>query len=176
MIIKNKKWRNISLIIIVFTIMIIVFEILPRSYDLVSSYLTSVDQEKKINELEIIKLEQRNLQIEVNDLENNISKLVSNIESDKKISSVISLLNQLSEKAKVKIVSIKPTKIYKKDNLWIQLLDIKMESELENIYNFTRFLENTEKVISFNKLEIKSVKPAANKLTINSELEVYLNL
>ena len=51
-----------------------------------------------------------------------------------------------------------------------------MESRLENIYNLTRFLENADKVISFNKLEVKSVKPANDKLTINSELEVYLNL
>ena len=174
--IKNKKWRNISMIIIGFTILIIVFEIIPRSFDLVSNYITTVDQEKKINELEILKLQQKNLQIEVNDLENNISKLVSNIESDKKISSIINLLNQLSDKAKVKIVSIKPTKISKKDNLWIQLLEVKMESRLENIYNLTRFLENADKVISFNKLEVKSVKPANDKLTINSELEVYLNL
>ncbi len=56
-------------------------------------------------------------------------------------------LNKIANKSKINISSIKPRKLKSNENLWLQPIELEVYSNYEEVYNFIRFLENSEKVI-----------------------------
>lgn len=174
--IKDKKWRNVSIIMIGFTILVLLFEIIPRLFStgkLVTQWLGQKNQIEKANEYDI---SIRTYSAYNNKLKKQISYFVSDYEENQNISSVLNLIDEISSKSEVKVESIKPGKIVKQNNLWLQPMDIYISGKYEGFYNFLRFIESAEKVIIPKEVIITNDDSNSGKLKVKIKLNVYLNL
>ena len=57
-----------------------------------------------------------------------------------------------------------------------QPVEISLESDYENIYNYVRFLENSSRIIKMKELKFKPMKTGLSILKLKANIEVYLNL
>ena len=174
--IKNKKWKNIILLLCGFTIVVLLFEIFPRAlgtFSLASEWMEQSDQIERLGEIET-RIEM--VSKENSSLKEDISSIVSDYEDNQKISSVLSLLDEIANGTNVNIEAIKPQAIVKRDNLWLQPIDMTITSKYENFYNFIRFLESSQKVVLVKDIYLKHENSVTGMLNINTKLEVYLNL
>ncbi|MCB0749454.1 MAG: type 4a pilus biogenesis protein PilO [Ignavibacteriae bacterium] len=174
--IKNKKWQNINIGIIGFTLFIILFDFIPRVMDLGSNTFNLVSDKIKLNQNNEIDTELLQLSTKNKAIKNQFKQIVSDYEDDKNISTVMQYLNNIANKSNIKISSIKALKLKQENKLWLQPVEIEITSNYEQLYNFTRFLEHSSKVILVNKLT--SIPKTATKETLNTKLllDIYLNL
>lgn len=174
--IKNKKWNNINLGIIAFTVVIILFEFIPRIMDLSSQTLGWISDTIKLEETSDIDAKLIEQSVRNKNLKSQMKQVVSEYEDDKNISTVMEYLNDIASKSNINISSIKALKLKKDNRLWLQPVEIEFTSSYEQLYNFTRFIEHSSKVILVNKLVTKPEVITKGKLTSNLLVDVYLNL
>ncbi|MBK7980281.1 MAG: type 4a pilus biogenesis protein PilO [Ignavibacteriae bacterium] len=174
--IRNKKWKNINISIIGFTVFVIVIEFMPRFLNLGSQTFNVISDKIKLKETSSIDNNIKEQSLINKNLVSQLKQIVSNYEDDKNISTVMQYLNNIANKSNIKISSIKALKLKQEDKLWLQPVEIEITSNYEQLYNFTRFLEYSSKVILVNKLT--SIPKTATKETLNTKLllDVYLNL
>lgn len=176
MLINNNKWKNIILLVGGFTIVVILFEILPRLADTSSMFIDWIEQHNKIEQTGSIDLQIKDLTVKNNYLKKEITYYVSNYEENQQLSSILSLIDEISSKTNIIVESIKPGKIEKKNNLWLQPMNINLSGKYEDFYNFIKFLESSQKVVIIKSIQIKPENQAAGVLSINTNIEVYLNI
>ena len=174
--IKTPKWRNMVILILCFTMLVVVFEVFPgilNNADLVFEWIEQSSQIDKSDEIEnrLTGVKQQNSQ-----LKSYINNIVSNYEEAQNSSSILKMLDEIATRSKVDIEIIKPKTIIQRDNLWLQPIDIVLTSQYENYYNFIRFLENSQKVVLVKEIFIESGNSDGVELQISLKLEVYLNL
>ena len=176
MIIKNKKWKNLNLLIIAFTLVILTFEVLPRVWDIGKLVTELISNSNKLERLDEIDNNLLDLNIENKNLKRQLGEIVSDYKSDKNISTTMRYLNEIANKSKLKITSIKPVKLKNNDKLWLQAIELKFYSNYERLYNFVRFLEHSPKVILLKEIKVKPKVKSRDKLEIVVNIDVYLNL
>lgn len=174
--IKNKKWRNIILLTIICVGIIFLFEIAPRLYNLSDLALNLVIQKYRIDSNKekdgvINEYTARNKM-----LKRKIGLVVSDYERNRNISDILSFVDSAAQKNKVSVREIKPAKIIKSNNLWLQPVDINISARYENFYNYVRTLENSSKVMLIKKLTMVSGESTGELLDIKLHLEIYLNI
>lgn len=174
--IKTKKWKNIILLSLFLFVIIIFSEIIPKysdllsmSYDLIEQKIRSKESEENKSEMNKLLSENKNLKIEINNI-------VSDYEENKNLSSVLNFLDTAAKESGVSFTSIKPMQLLRKDNLWLQPVEINISSKFENIYNFTRYLESSSRVAVLKELQFKPEEMLSSKLNVKANLEFYLNL
>ncbi len=176
MIIKSKKWKNINIGIIAFTLVVMLFEFIPRIIDLGSLTFGLVSDTIRIEETSNIDTELMEQTLKNKNLKSQLKQVVSTYEEDKNISTVMQYLNNIASKSNISIASIKALKLKQNDRLWVQPVEIEFTSNYEQLYNLTRFLERSSKVILVNKLSSKPEVITKSKLNTKLLLDVYLNL
>ncbi len=174
--IKNKKWKNINISIIVIIVLILFFEILPRIWDLGKTSIEFIENSKKLEKIDEVDSKLKELTIENRNLKAVMNKIVSNYEENKNISSTMRYLNDISNKSHISISSIKPLKLNKRENLWLQPIEIEFYSNYEQLYNFIRFLEYSKKVMLITEITVVPKIITHNKLKVITKIDVYLNL
>ena len=157
--IKSKKWKNIIALSFFLFAVLIFSDIIPDYSNIAIIGYDLFIQKRKIEESENNKQTIRELEIK-----------------NKNLSSVISFLDLAAKESKAKLTSIRPRKLEKKDNLWMQPVEINISSSYENIYNFTRYLESSSKVAVLNELNFKPEGILKPELKLKAEIEFYLNL
>ena len=140
-----------------------------------NGYINHFFDEKKIEESENKRLAIRELEIKNKNLKKEINQVVSNYEENKNLSSVLSFLDEAAKESKVKFTSIRQRKL-RKDNLWMQPIEVNISSSYGNIYNFTRYLESSSKVAVLKELSFKPEEMLKPELEMKAEIEFYLNL
>ncbi|MFO7445406.1 MAG: type 4a pilus biogenesis protein PilO [Ignavibacteriaceae bacterium] len=176
MLIRNKKWKNYMVLSAGFTILVILFEILPGYNNLISMGIELYNRGAEIEKGEKNIVRENNLTLENKQLRQQINSLISNYEENQRISSIISFLDEAAFGKGVDIASIKPGKIVKKDSLWLQPMEVNLDSDYEGLYNFVRHLEKSSKVVLIKELDFIPKAPLNDSLRITANLEVYLNL
>lgn len=173
MLIKNTKWKNITILSIVFFFIVLFFEILPGYAELISAsaeLLFREDPEEQMTKSEArliqLKAEKRKLKV--------LASSQFSGYNEGGVSSIIALLDESAAKSNSEIISLKPGNFKKNDNIVFQPVNMEMYAGYENLYNYLRFLENTPKVLHIKKLSIKEFEE--DDLIITAELEAYLNL
>ena len=176
MLIKSKKWKNIIFLSLFLFVVVTFSDVIPDYSNLVSTGYDLFIQKRKIEESENNRLAIRELEIKNKNLKLEINRVVSNYEENKNLSSVLSFLDEAAKESKVKFTSIRPKKLEKKDNLWMQPVEVNISSSYGNIYNFTRYLESSSKVAVLKELSFKPEEMLKPKLEMKAEIEFYLNL
>jgi Tfp pilus assembly protein PilO len=157
-------------------VLVIFSDLMPDYSNLVSTGYDLFIQKKKVEESENNRQVIHELEIKNKNLRLEINQVVSNYEENKNLSSVLSFLDKAAKESKIKFTSIRPKKLEKKDNLWMQPVEVNISSSYENIYNFTRYLESSSKVAVLKELSFKPEKILKPKLEMKAEIEFYLNL
>jgi len=166
--IKSKKWKNINLGIIAFTVVIILFEFIPRIMDLGTQTFSWISDKIKLEETSDIDAKLMEQSVKNKNLKSQMKQIVSDYEGDKNISTVMQYLNDIANKSNIHISSIKALKLKKDDRLWLQPVEIEFTSNYEQLFNFSRFIEHSSKVILVNKL--KSEPEVITKGKLNTKL------
>lgn len=174
--IKSKKWKNINAGIVGFTAFVIVFEFLPRVWDLGSQTFNMISDKIKLEGNSNIDQNLMEQSLKNKKLVSELKQIVSNYEEDKNISTVMQYLNNIAKKSNITISSIKALRLKQNDKLWLQPVEIEFSSNYEQLYNFTRFLEHSPKVILVNKINSKPEIITKEKINTKLLLDVYLNL
>ncbi|MBU0475266.1 MAG: type 4a pilus biogenesis protein PilO [Bacteroidetes bacterium] len=174
--INNKKWKNINVIIIVFTIVVLFGEILPRIWDLSSLTINWINDTNKLDKVTAIDANLYKLTETNKKLKSQINQIVSDYEENKNISTTMRYLNNIAKKSNISITSIKPSKLKSNENLWLLPVELEFNSNYEELYNFIRFLESSEKVILVTEISINPITITQQKLKVLTKINVYLNL
>ncbi|MFZ1288484.1 MAG: type 4a pilus biogenesis protein PilO [Melioribacteraceae bacterium] len=174
--IKNKKWKNINIGIVGFTAFVIVFEFMPRVWSLGSQSYNMISDKIKLEGNSNIDKNLMDQSLKNKNLVSQLKQIVSNYEEDKNISTVMQYLNNIANKSNITISSIKALKLKQNDKLWLQPVEIEFSSNYEQLYNFTRFLEHSPKVILVNKINSKPEIITKENINTKFLLDVYLNL
>lgn len=174
--IKNKKWKNIIFLSTALVSIIFLSEIMPRIYNAAGLAFDLILQKYKIdsnkkNEISINEYTVRNKK-----LKRKISRVVSDYERSGNISDILSFVDSAAQRTKVNIREIKPGKIIRNNNLWLQPVDINISARYENFYNYVRSLENSSKVMLIKKLTVSAGESSEEQLDIKLHLEIYLNI
>ena len=176
MLIKNKKYKNFILLTFLLFALLFVFEILPVYSDLLSMTMKVFEQNSQIEKIAENKNELDNLNKQIRKLKIRMYNNFSDYSDSRNLSAVINLLDSLSKKSKIKNIAIKPGELKENDQLWLQPVEISLESDYENIYNYVRFLENSSRIIKMKELKFKPMKTGLSILKLKANIEVYLNL
>ena len=176
MLIKNSKWRNLSLLILVMTVIVLVFEIIPRGIGVVEMVFELVANNNKIDRAAEIEIELSSLNTENLMLKKEIESVVTDYDDSRQISGILANLQEIADNSECDITAIKPGKLEKNKNLWVQNMQLEINGSYENLYNFFRFLENSTKVMIINNATFAPSKTKSRKLEMSLLLEVYLNL
>ena len=117
-----------------------------------------------------------NLIFQNKQLTRQIGDIVSDYRKNKNISDVITLLDTLARKCDVHIVDIKPLKMGKTNNLWVQPIDVSFSSSYEGMYNYLLMLEQSSKVILLRKISMLNSADSKTNIEIKTQFAVYLNI
>lgn len=176
MLINSKKWQFVVGTTLVLTVLVLLFDLSPRYlalWDKVGAYYNSVNN---MNSLPQLKANLKEIKFENSQLHNNINNLISDYKENKNLSSVLEYLDKNARRSKIKITEIIPGKLRERNNLWLLPIQVEMSTKYENIYNFVRLLENSNKVVLINQLILTPIKDNADSLLVKSKLNVFLNL
>lgn len=174
--IKNKKWRNIIWLVILLNGAILIFEIIPRFGVLLDLYMQWQDQSELLDsELESgYRLQYAEKLNKL--LKKRISSIVSEYDETVKVSSVIKSVDYVAEITRTEILTLRPQPIEKKENLWLQPIEIILTGSFENFYNLIRYIELSEKVVIVKAFEMQPAKLLKPELQIKLTVHVYLNM
>lgn len=174
--IRNKKWKFVNIAALGFFALLFFFEFMPRYMSLfeqITNYISSVNEgntlAQNIQELKLVKNENQRIKT-------NINQLISNYKENKNLSGILSYLDENAMASDIKFKEIKPGELKRQDNLWLQPIEVTLATKYENIYNYLRFIESSNKVILVNELTMEPVSDSRDSLNINIKFEVYLNL
>ena len=176
MLIKNSKWRNLTLLILLMTVIVFVFEIIPRGVGVIEMVFELLSNNNKIEQASEIEVELSSLNTENLMLKKEIESVVTDYDDSRQISGILSNLEEIAYNSRCGINSIKPTKLEEKKNLWVQNIQLEVNGSYENLYNFLRYLENSSKVIIINDVTFIPSKTKSGEVDMSLLLEVYLNL
>ncbi len=174
--IKTKKWKTLTIVIVVFTLFILLIEIFPRTIALVETLIEWNARVALVSNSENTATDLQRVEFENNRLKRGIERIVTDYEENKKISSIISLLNEIAGKTGPTISVIRPQEIRKSGNLWLQPIELRLSSDYDEFFNFVKMLEAAKKVMQINQIEIKPKKILKSGININMNLSVYLNI
>lgn len=174
--IKNKKWKGLIAISALLFSLVMLFDILPRFTSLCSMTVEFIEDKSKLDKGKESEMRFKELMVENITLKDELRGMAPGYAPRESISSVISLLDSVSQKSRSRITSIMPGKIFKKDNVILQPLEVNLTAKYENAYNLVRFLETAKKVILIKSLALTPKEPLSDSLNIKTELEVYMNL
>lgn len=169
----NRKWKNIITLSTIFFLFAMLFKVIPEYSEIIASTVNIIfsgDIKEEVNESDG---QLKQLNMEKMKLIKYSSSLVSN-NKNSNLSSIISLLDNSAEKSGSKIINIDPREAEEKNDLYFQPIGIVLNADYEKIFNFVRFLENSERVIRIKNLTLKEKE--SKHLIVNIELEAYLNL
>ena len=174
--IKNKKWKKIIMLSALSAAAIFLFEIAPRLYSVAELTFQFVEQKYEISSNkdndEII----GELNIQNAGLKKQIGYIVSDYERSKNISDILEFVDFAAQMTKVSMREIKPGKIVRSNNLWLQPVEINITARFENFYNYIRLLEKSSKVMLIKKLTMLQHETSTKMIDINLKLEIYLNI
>ena len=173
---RNSKWRNLVILAVSFFVLILFAEVIPRSGDIIVNISEWITQSNKIGNLKETENKLGILTIKNNKLKSQINSIVSDYDEYRNISSVLNELNTIVAENNVKLINIHPESIVKKNNLWLQPMEINVESGYNELYNFVRTLEFSNKVIVVKDIHIIPGKMQSSNLKSTIRIEVYLNL
>ena len=176
MVFKNSKWRNLVVLMLFLFVLVLFMEIIPRAGGLIDLIWEKVENENKIGRIAEVDSELTEINSENKILKSRIGSLMTDYEEERQLYGILSTLEQVTIDSDCKITSIKPSGIDKKDDLWVQTIDLKVRGDYEKLYNFIRFVENSSKVMLVESLDIKPAKGEENNLDMSLTMEVYLNL
>lgn len=174
--IKNKKWKNIIIGASLMFMLILIMEIFPRMYNIVSLSTELLIKKYRMESNENNQAEINNLIFQNKQLTRQIGTIVSDYRKNKNISDVITLLDTLARKCDVHIADIKPLKMGKTNNLWVQPIDVSFSSSYEGMYNYLILLEKSSKVILLRKISMINSVDSKPNIEINAQFAVYLNI
>lgn len=176
MLIKNKKWKNLSMLILTLTVIVFVFEIIPRGVGVFELLFELYTNNNKVERSSEIDIELKQLNLENTTVKKEIESLVTHYDDSRQISSVLAALEEISTLSGCEINTIKPAEPEVKKNLRVQSLELLINGSYENLYNFLRFTEKSSKVMIINSVDISPVKTGKSGLQMFLNIEVYLNL
>ncbi|MGD8782119.1 MAG: type 4a pilus biogenesis protein PilO [Ignavibacteria bacterium] len=174
--IKIPKWRNLVSLILLFTFVVLIFEVFPGIISNFNLVLEWIEQSNRIDKMSEVENELQTVTKRNSKLKGKISSIVSDYEDSRNASSILSMVDEIASKSNVDIETIKPQKIIKRDNLWLQSIKVDLTSKYENYYNFIRLLEHSQKVVLIKEIFIEHENSINGNLQISTKLEVYLNL
>jgi|GEM_PF-3401289 Tfp pilus assembly protein PilO len=174
--IKNKKWKNYIILTWVLFAMVFLFEIIPDYSALFSNLYDILNKNELKNDLNNCQMKINSLNIENQKLKSMISGSITDVDNNKDVSSVLSFLDDISQKSRANIAMLKPGVITKSDNLYVLPIEIEMNAGYCGIYNYFNFLESSSKIVTIQNLEIRSKVLLTDTLTAKADLNIYLNL
>ncbi len=170
----DKRKRNLVILVILFSLLIFLFEIIPGLFENVSLLAEYIKRTAGAGDAAEVTYRLKNAQSENHALKSALGGIVTEYEENSAFSPLLILLNDLAERSGLDIMHLRPGPAERQKDLWLQPVEIEMEGSFEEFYNFNRFLENSGKVITVKKCEIK--KDKGKKLKITAQLDIYLNL
>ncbi len=176
MTIKSSKWKNIITLTSLFFLFVILFDIVPKYYDLISSGVVLLFNGNVEEQLNNTSNKLSSLEIENKKLKVNINSMASNYEADKKVSAIISLIDISAKKSNAQISEIIPGISQRKDNLFLQPVKVNLTSDYESLFNFIRQLENSNKVLVLKSISIKQSKESNKILIAEANIDAYMKL
>ena len=174
--IKNKKWKNYIILTWVFFALIFLFEIIPDYSALFSDLFNMLNKNELKSDLKDCELKINSLNVEKQKLKSLISGSITDVDNNKDVSSVLSFLDDISERSRTNISMLKPGIISKSDNLCVLPIEIEMNAGYSGIYNYFNFLESSPKIVVIEGLEIKPKVLMTDTLTATANINIYLNL
>jgi Tfp pilus assembly protein PilO len=174
--IKNKKWKQIILVSVSAFMLILFFEIVPRTMNIGTLVFKLVDQKIKISSSDKNEDLIKQYTIENKSLRGQIGNIVSDYEKDKNISQILDFLDTASQLNNVRIIEIKPGQLIKNKNIFIAPLEVSFIAHYENFYNYLLNLEKSSKVIVIKQLSIVPKDILSDTLSIKAKIDVYLNI
>ncbi|MGD8778483.1 MAG: type 4a pilus biogenesis protein PilO [Ignavibacteria bacterium] len=175
-ILKNKKWNTYLISTSVLFLVILIFEIGPRLFDVLSNSASLVWDLYNTEDEETVAIQLEEDTLLNNRIKSRVNNFVSDYNENKNISPFIKLLSEQAAQSKLKIISINSKKISKEKDLWKQGIELNLEGSFTDYFNFITNLENSQKVVSVQSMDIKPVRLNRPLLNINLQLDVYLNL
>ncbi|MCF8355217.1 MAG: hypothetical protein K9H48_12265 [Melioribacteraceae bacterium] len=169
---SNKKWRNYTAVLALFFSVMLIFEIIPRSFSLLSQTIELIESKAKIQrELQTTGMLNKTA-AENKYLKRYINSIVADFQNDQKLSDVYALLNNACQTIGLDLIEIKSgSKKLNENGLWFTPFTIKLKSDYESIYMFFVHLQNSPKTFRFTKISVSSKD---NLLELIMELEIYL--
>ncbi len=173
---KSNKWLNMFRMISGLFLLLLFFELYPRYSELVSDTWKLFIWQQANKEDEQIRLNIQNINLQNTKLKADISSIISDYNEQRSISSIIGYIDSIATNNKLKLTSIKPEVITEERNLLRLPLLVVMEGVYDNLYKFTHEIENSPQVIIIKEMDVKSVYPSRQKVVMELNIEVYLNL
>jgi Tfp pilus assembly protein PilO len=176
MIIKDNKWRNLIILFCGLFLIAMIFEIIPDYTTLFTQVYNLIIQNNELSEGQKNKTMLNQILMKNEELKSRINSYVSSYNENTNVSTIITLLYNTANKCNISITAIRPSKIFKKNNLWLQPVDVDFSSNYENTFNFVKFIERSRKVIIVKQLSMVLSQEQKEGLDIEAKLDVYLNL
>lgn len=173
--IKTKRYRQLLVVTFMVFIFLMIFEVVPRVSSFTGLCYSLYIQQRDLTESDTNNLFENKLAGENRKLSSEIKHIAAEAGKDQTLSSIITYLDEIAAESNADIIAIKPGKLYEKENLRIMPLELTISADYEGIYNLLRFAENSDKIILFREIVIKSTEEG-NGLDTKARIEVYLNL
>ncbi|HZW40268.1 MAG TPA: type 4a pilus biogenesis protein PilO [Ignavibacteriaceae bacterium] len=171
---SSKKWKNYFILYLLFFLFVLIVELLPRSWEFFNNVYTYYDIQDLDKEKQVLLSKNKLLKKENSYLNQSIINSVK-YNKETNLSSIISIIDDYSNRSGASIISIIPENLFEKENLRIQPIGIELSSDYEGLYNFIRYLEISQKVFSIKSINITPV-PNPDSLNIKLKLWSYLNI
>lgn len=156
--IKTPKYKNILVMaVIVFTVILLV-EVIPGYYEIGSSLISVAFQ--KLSGSNVDELSDKLIEIKKEEakLKKKFYGEFSTSENNYNFSNALEKFNVNNNEFNISINSIKPIKKVKKGRLNFQRINLGLNSDFANIYNYCRWLEITGSTIDFEEIQITRQK------------------
>jgi len=174
--IKNKKWKNVIILSTLGIGVIFLFEIVPRFYNIAGLTYQLIVQKYEINSNKNNDAVITELNIQNKGLKKQIGFIVSDYEKSRNISDILGFVDSAAQMTKVSMREIKPGKIIRSNNLWLQPVEINITARYENFFNYICLLERSSKVMLIKKLTMLQKESSGGTIDINLHLQIYLNI
>ncbi len=176
MLIKNAKWRSYVFVSITLFALVLLFEIIPDYSTLFSNLWEIVDGNNLNNRIKDYESQIADLESENSKLKTSVSNFITTNASKNDISSIISFLDKVSQRSFVKNYSLRSGNIEKKDNLSVLPIEVEINGNYSQAFNYLNFIERSSRVIIIRNLSIKPKEILKDSLIVKTNLSVYLNL
>jgi Tfp pilus assembly protein PilO len=176
MIIKNKKWKRFIYGFSAAFVLLFALDIFPSYYEAATDLVKWFDLRSSKENARDFDTRLKNSNTELTLLKARINSMLTKLSDSQKVSPYIEELNSFAASAKVSLASIKTQNLEKRDNLLVQPLELSLEGNYFQLFEFTKLIESTKRTFVIKNIIIKPGRIDESGITAVIILEIYLNL
>jgi Tfp pilus assembly protein PilO len=176
MTIKNKKWKRLIYGFVAAFALLSLFNILPAYYEVFLNVIKWIDLKSSKENIRDNDIKIKNNKNELILMKAKMNSMLTKIDDSQKVSPYIDEINSIADSAKISLASIKTQSLEKRENLLVQPLEIALEGNYFQLFEFIKSLERTKRTFVIKKTLIKPGEDKKPGLRATIALEIYLNL